>query len=130
MTNMRVVPEGFDNVQALQSPYKAICNPNNLVFSPGHFVTQPHVQHLSLPSSPDTQWPGTNGYPSPTVITPSGRYTRESDFVTPLTGTSTMCYASTQERWQWAPIETSPVESPIHLNSSTSQTTYEGSTES
>lgn len=123
---MRAVPEGFDNVQALRSPYEAICTTNALVSSPGHFVTQPHAQHPSLPSTPDTRWPGTNGYPSPTVIAPSGRYTHESDFVTPLTGSSTMCYPFTQEHWQGAPIETSPVESPSYLNSSTSQTPYAG----
>ncbi|KAF4343067.1 homeobox-leucine zipper ROC3 [Fusarium beomiforme] len=70
MIKMRAVPEGFDNVQALHSPYGAVHGMNAPMPSPGHFSTQSYAQHMMRPLIIDGRRNDTSEHASPTTMTP------------------------------------------------------------
>ncbi|KAF5660716.1 homeobox-leucine zipper ROC3 [Fusarium heterosporum] len=65
MIKMRAVPEGFDNIQALHSPYGAVHGMNTPVPSPGHFSTQSYAQHMMRPLIVDGRRNDTQEHVSP-----------------------------------------------------------------
>ncbi|EKJ68042.1 hypothetical protein NXS19_011795 [Fusarium pseudograminearum] len=70
MIKMRAVPEGFDNVQALHSPYGAVHGMNSSMPSPGQFNTQSYAQHMMRPMIVDARRNDTHDHSSPTGLTP------------------------------------------------------------
>ncbi|KAF5021161.1 hypothetical protein F66182_6807 [Fusarium sp. NRRL 66182] len=70
MIKMRAVPEGFDNVQALHSPYGAVHGMNAPVAAPGQFNTQSYAQHMMRPLIVDVRRNDANEHASPTSMTP------------------------------------------------------------
>ncbi|GKT98590.1 homeobox protein [Fusarium langsethiae] len=70
MIKMRAVPEGFDNVQALHSPYGAVHGMNSPMPSPGQFNTQSYAQHMMRPMIVDARRNDAHEHSSPTGLTP------------------------------------------------------------
>ncbi|CEI38862.1 hypothetical protein FVEN_g11257 [Fusarium venenatum] len=70
MIKMRAVPDGFDNVQALHSPYGAVHGMSSSMPSPGQFNTQSYAQHMMRPIIVDARRNDTHEHSSPTGLTP------------------------------------------------------------
>jgi hypothetical protein len=70
MIKMRAVPEGFDNVQALHSPYGAVHGMNTPLSAPGQFNTQSYAQHMMRPLIVDVRRTEASEHASPTSLTP------------------------------------------------------------
>ncbi|KAF4456219.1 Homeobox-leucine zipper protein ROC3 [Fusarium austroafricanum] len=70
MIKMRAVPEGFDNVQALHSPYGAVHGMSAPMPSPGQFSTHSYAHHMMRPLIVDARRQDTNEHASPTILTP------------------------------------------------------------
>ncbi|KAM0241136.1 hypothetical protein ACHAPO_001938 [Fusarium lateritium] len=70
MIKMRAVPDGFDNVQALHSPYGAVHGMSSSMPSPGQFNTQSYAQHMMRPMIVDARRNDTHEHSSPTGLTP------------------------------------------------------------
>ena len=128
---MRAVPEGFDNVQALHSPYGAVHGMNAPMHSPGQFNTQSYAQHMMRPlivdarrndahehSSPTSLTPGFGGMTyspagsmtssslaSPLTPAPSDRYPYGGHFSAPLTGSPRTSHPFGQQHGLGNPIE-------------------------
>lgn len=68
MIKMRAVPEGFDNIQALHSPYGAVHGMNTPVPSPGQFSTHSYAQHMMRPLIVDGRRNDTNEHTSSTSV--------------------------------------------------------------
>ncbi|KLO89919.1 uncharacterized protein LW93_1983 [Fusarium fujikuroi] len=131
MIKMRAVPEGFDNVQALHSPYGAVHGMNAPMPSPGHFNTQSYAQHMIRPlivdgrrhdtsehASPTTMTPGfggmgyspagsltSSGLASPLSPAPSDRYPYGGHFTAPLTGSPRTSHPFAQNHGLGTPVE-------------------------
>ncbi|KAH7188955.1 uncharacterized protein B0J16DRAFT_105027 [Fusarium flagelliforme] len=131
MIKMRAVPEGFDNVQALHSPYGAVHGMNAPMHSPGQFNTQSYAQHMMRPlivdarrndahehSSPTSLTPGFGGMTyspagsmtssslaSPLSPAPSDRYPYGGHFSAPLTGSPRTSHPFGQQHGLGNPIE-------------------------
>ncbi|KAM0251993.1 hypothetical protein ACHAP5_001318 [Fusarium lateritium] len=69
MIKMRAVPEGFDNIQALHSPYGAVHGMNTPIPSPGQFSTQSYAQHMMRPLIVDARRNDTHEHTSSTSLT-------------------------------------------------------------
>uniref|UniRef100_A0A0D2XDN2 Uncharacterized protein n=1 Tax=Fusarium oxysporum (strain Fo5176) TaxID=660025 RepID=A0A0D2XDN2_FUSOF len=131
MIKMRAVPEGFDNVQALHSPYGAVHGMNAPMPSPGHFNTQSYAQHMIRPlivdgrrhdtsehASPTAMTPGfggmgyspagsltSSGLASPLSPAPSDRYPYGGHFTAPLTGSPRTSHPFAQHHGLGTPVE-------------------------
>ncbi|RGP65415.1 homeobox-leucine zipper roc3 [Fusarium longipes] len=70
MIKMRAVPEGFDNVQALHSPYGAVHGMSASLPTPGQFNTQSYAQHMMRPLIVDGRRNDTHDHSSSTGLTP------------------------------------------------------------
>ncbi|KAM0435301.1 hypothetical protein ACHAPT_003395 [Fusarium lateritium] len=70
MIKMRAVPEGFDNVQALHSPYGAVHGMNTPLSAQGQFNTQSYAQHMMRPLIVDVRRTEASEHASPTSMTP------------------------------------------------------------
>ncbi|KAM5342490.1 hypothetical protein ACJ41O_013456 [Fusarium nematophilum] len=70
MIKMRAVPEGFDNVQALHSPYGAVHGLGTPSSAPGQFNTQSYAQHMMRPLIVDVRRADSSDHASPTTMTP------------------------------------------------------------
>ncbi|KAH7490440.1 hypothetical protein IWW34DRAFT_790555 [Fusarium oxysporum f. sp. albedinis] len=131
MIKMRAVPEGFDNVQALHSPYGAVHGMNAPMPSPGHFNTQSYAQHMIRPlivdgrrhdtsehASPTAMTPGfggmgyspagsltSSGLASPLSPAPSDRYPYGGHFTAPLTGSPRTSHPFAQHHGPGTPVE-------------------------
>ncbi|PHH68140.1 hypothetical protein CDD82_806 [Ophiocordyceps australis] len=104
MVRMRAVPEGFDNVQALHSPYGAV---HALGGGPVSSPAEPYGNHMLRPLMVDVRRQE-DAYMSPTGLTPSfggidlGPSTAggggASDLVSPLSVSSDQRYGSSAPR--------------------------------
>ncbi|KAL6414068.1 Homeobox-leucine zipper protein ROC3 [Ilyonectria robusta] len=70
MIKMRAVPDNFDNVQALHSPYGAVYGLGTPMPSPGDLGAQSYAQHMIRPLIVDVRRVAPNDHPSPTSLTP------------------------------------------------------------
>ncbi|KAF4978658.1 hypothetical protein FZEAL_5001 [Fusarium zealandicum] len=133
MIKMRAVPEGFDNVQALHSPYGAVTGLGTPVSTPGQFNTQSYAQHMMRPlivdvrrtdpnehASPTGMNPGFGGMGyspagsmnSPSVVSPlspapGDRYAYGGHFPPPLTGSPRMSHPFGQHHSLETPVDMS-----------------------
>ncbi|RYP02005.1 hypothetical protein DL764_006010 [Monosporascus ibericus] len=71
MIKMRAVPDDFDNVQALHSPYGAVHALGTPLSSPAEFNNSPYSDHLMRPLMVDTVRRGGDDHMSPTALNPS-----------------------------------------------------------
>ncbi|PHH58803.1 hypothetical protein CDD81_4369 [Ophiocordyceps australis] len=110
MVRMRAVPEGFDNVQALHSPYGAV---HALGGGPVSSAAEPYGNHMLRPLMVDVRRHD-DAYMSPTGLTPSfggidlgpstaASAANASDLVSPLSVSSDQRYASSASRPAAAP---------------------------
>ncbi|KAK7417995.1 hypothetical protein QQZ08_011431 [Neonectria magnoliae] len=71
MIKMRAVPDDFDNVQALHSPYGAVHGLGTPPMpSPGDLGAQSYAQHMIRPLIVDVRRASANDHSSPTGLTP------------------------------------------------------------
>ncbi|KAF4987580.1 hypothetical protein FDECE_15382 [Fusarium decemcellulare] len=70
MIKMRAVPDGFDNIQALHSPYGAVHGLNTPLSAQGQFNTQSYAQHMMRPLIVDVRRTEASEHASPTGLTP------------------------------------------------------------
>ncbi|KAF7543927.1 hypothetical protein G7Z17_g10350 [Cylindrodendrum hubeiense] len=70
MIKMRAVPDDFDNVQALHSPYGAVHGLGTPMPSPGDLGAQSYAQHMIRPLIVDVRRGAGNDHSSPTGLTP------------------------------------------------------------
>ncbi|KAL6402369.1 hypothetical protein AUP68_14843 [Ilyonectria robusta] len=70
MIKMRAVPDDFDNVQALHSPYGAVHGLGTPMPSPGDLGTQSYAQHMIRPLVVDVRRGAPSDHSSPTGLTP------------------------------------------------------------
>ncbi|KAJ4268351.1 hypothetical protein NW762_002414 [Fusarium torreyae] len=131
MIKMRAVPEGFDNVQALHSPYGAVHGMNTPVSAPAQFNPQSYAQHMMRPlvvdvrrNDPNEHAPpasmtsgfggigyspagsmGSSGLVSPLSPAPSDRYAYGGPFSAPLAGSPRTSHPFGQHHGLGTPIE-------------------------
>ncbi|OTB07807.1 hypothetical protein M426DRAFT_19742 [Hypoxylon sp. CI-4A] len=118
MIKMRAVPDDFDNVQALHSPYGAVHGLGTPITPPVDFGTSSYTDHIMRPLMVDTMRRGENDdHMSPTGLTPafgsigfnpSGTM-NNSDILSPLS-------PSSNDRGYYSSHLTSPFGGP-HRNS-------------
>ncbi|KAH7152274.1 hypothetical protein B0J13DRAFT_259162 [Dactylonectria estremocensis] len=70
MIKMRAVPDDFDNVQALHSPYGAVHGLGTPMPSPGDLGAQSYAQHMIRPLIVDVRRGAPSDHSSPTGLTP------------------------------------------------------------
>jgi hypothetical protein len=70
MMKMRAVPDDFDNVQALHSPYGAVHGLGPTLSSPVEFGTPSYADHMLRPLVVDVRRPGGEDHLSPTGMNP------------------------------------------------------------
>lgn len=68
---MRAVPEDFDNIQALHSPYGAVHGLGSTLASPSEIGNRPYAEHLGRPLMVDVRRPDAEENISPTGLTPA-----------------------------------------------------------
>ncbi|KAK3373631.1 hypothetical protein B0T24DRAFT_270924 [Lasiosphaeria ovina] len=71
MMKMRAVPEDFDNVQALHSPYGAVHGLGTPITSPVDFGGGPYSDHMMRPLMVDVRRPEGDDHLSPTGLSPA-----------------------------------------------------------
>jgi hypothetical protein len=71
MIKMRAVPDDFDNVQALHSPYGAVHTMSAPITPPVEFGAQSYAEHMMRPLMLDTIRRGDGDQMSPTGLSPS-----------------------------------------------------------
>jgi hypothetical protein len=99
MIKMRAVPENFDNVQALHSPYGAVHGISPPLSASAELGNQPYGEHLMRPLMIDVRRPEANGNMSPSGLTPSfgtvgfnNHGVTNSEILSPLSTTSNERY--------------------------------------
>lgn len=70
VVRMRAVPEGFDNVQALHSPYGAVHGLSAPSPTVGELGTHSYTQHMMRPPAIDVRRAELHEHASPTGLTP------------------------------------------------------------
>lgn len=70
MIKMRAVPDGFDNVQALHSPYGAVHGLGTPMASPMEFNSQTYAEHMIRPLVVDVRRPDGDDHMSPAGFSP------------------------------------------------------------
>lgn len=72
MIKMRAVPDDFDNVQALHSPYGAVHTLSTPMGSPADFSASPYAEHMMRPLMVDVRrGDGSDDHLSPTGLSPA-----------------------------------------------------------
>jgi len=71
MIKMRAVPDDFDNVQALHSPYGAVHGLGTPMASPVDFGTSSYADHMMRPLMVDVRRPEGDDHLSPTGLSPA-----------------------------------------------------------
>lgn len=71
MIKMRAVPDDFDNIQALHSPYGAVHGMTAPLASPAEFGQPSYAEHMMRPLMVDVRRPDADDHISPTGLTPS-----------------------------------------------------------
>ena len=71
MIKMRAVPDDFDNVQALHSPYGAVHGLGTPITSPVDFGAGPYADHMMRPLMVDVRRPDGEDHLSPTGLSPA-----------------------------------------------------------
>ncbi|KAI1180814.1 hypothetical protein F4777DRAFT_173800 [Nemania sp. FL0916] len=113
MIKMRAVPDDFDNVQALHSPYGAVHALSTPVTPPVEFGSTPYADHMIRPLLVDTMRRDNDDHISPTGLspafgsigfTPSGTI-GSSDILSPLS-------PSSNDRGYYSSHLTSPLGGP------------------
>ena len=71
VVKMRAVPDDFDNIQALHSPYGAVHGIGPPLASPAEFGGQSYAEHMMRPLMVDARRSDADEHISPTGLTPS-----------------------------------------------------------
>ncbi|KAI9149268.1 Homeobox-leucine zipper protein ROC1 [Paramyrothecium foliicola] len=100
MMKMRAVPDDFDNVQALHSPYGAVHGLGPSLSSPVEFGSPAYADHMLRPMVVDVRRPEGDDHISPTGLTPGfgsvafhpGSAMSSSDMMSPMSPMSSDRY--------------------------------------